>query len=107
MPLFRLDVRTGPGRTVLAAAGEVDLASAGELRDALRAHLARGPVLLDLSALTFMDSSAVRTLDDVLGACEREGWDLRVGRDMHEHVRQVLEMTGLLAALPLADDQAS
>jgi anti-anti-sigma factor len=85
-PFFRLDVRPGPGRTIVAAAGEVGLAPGG---------------------VTFMDSSGVRALDAVLGDCRREGWDLRVGRDIHEHVRQVLEMTGLLAALPFEDDGAS
>jgi anti-anti-sigma factor len=106
-PFFRLDVRPGPGRTTVAAAGEVDLATVGDLVAALREQLATGPVRLDLSGLTFMDSSGVRALDAVLGDCRREGWDLRVGRDIHEHVRQVLEMTGLLAALPFEDDGAS
>ena len=106
-PFFRLDVRPGPGRTVVAAAGEVDLATAGAVGDALREHLAAGPVLLDLSELTFMDSSGVRAIDAVLGTCAREGWDLRVRRAMHEHVRQVLEMTALYDALPFEDDQRS
>src|SRR6476469_1601093 len=106
-PFFALDVRPGPGRTLLAAAGEVDLATAGELATALREQLAEGPVLLDLRGLTFMDSSGVRALDAVLGDCRREGWDLRVCREIHEHVRQVFEMTGLLAALPFEDDGPS
>jgi anti-sigma B factor antagonist len=106
-PAFRLDVRPGRARTVVATAGEVDVATAGDLSDALREHLAAGPVLLDLSELTFMDSSGVRALDAVLGACRQEGWDLRVGRSIHAHVRQVLEMTALYDALPFEDDERS
>ena len=106
-PTFRLDVHADAGRTLVAAVGEVDLATAGELGDALRAQLAGAPVLLDLSAVTFMDSSGVRVLDAVLGECAQHGWDLRVRRDLHEHVRQVLDMTALYAALPFDDDGPS
>lgn len=107
-PFFRLDVRpAGGGRTIVAAAGEVDLATAGRLTAALREHLPAGPVLLDLSALTFMDSSGVRGLDAVLGEVGREGWDLRIRRELHEHVRQVLEMTALYDSLPFEDDTSS
>jgi anti-sigma B factor antagonist len=106
-PFFRLDVRRADGRTVVAPAGEVDLATAGRLTAALREHLRAGPVLLDLSALTFMDSSGVRGLDAVLGEGRGAGWDLRVRRELHEHVRQVLEMTGLYDSLPFEDDASS
>lgn len=106
-PFFRLDVRPEGSWTVVAPAGEVDLATAGRLTDALREHLRAGPVLLDLSALTFMDSSGVRGLDAVLGESRRAGWDLRVRRELHEHVRQVLEMTALYDSLPFADDASA
>jgi anti-sigma B factor antagonist len=106
-PFFRITVHPGAERTVVTAAGEVDLATAGEIGDTLRAELATGPVLLDLSELTFMDSSGVRVLDAILGACAQEGWDLRVRRELHEHVRQVLEMTALYDALPFEDDEPS
>lgn len=106
-PFFRLDVRADPARTVIAAVGEIDIATADEVGAALSAHLATGPVLLDLSSLTFMDSSGVRVLDAVLEACAQEGWELRVRPDIHEHVRQVLEMTALYDALPFEDDERS
>jgi anti-sigma B factor antagonist len=106
-PFFRLDVRPAAGRTVVAAAGEVDLATARQLADAVREQLRAGPVLLDLSALTFMDSSGVRGLDAVLGELRPEGWDLRIRRELHDNVRQVLEMTALYDSLPFEDDAAS
>ncbi len=48
-----------PDAQTLRVTGELDLVTAAEFGDGLRQHLAEGPVLLDLSALTFMDSSGV------------------------------------------------
>jgi anti-sigma B factor antagonist len=102
-PELHLTALSADGQTVLAVAGEVDVASAPEFAAGLREHLASGPVLLDLRKLTFMDSSGVRALDAVMRDIEREGWSLAIRSDMHRNVRQVLALTGMLEALPLQD----
>ena len=99
-PHFELDVRPDPsGHTTIVAAGEVDVASAEELRDTLSEHLRRGPVLLDLREVTFMDSSGVaavtRALRDTPDAA------LTVCSELHRNVRQILELTGVLEMLTL------
>jgi anti-anti-sigma factor len=103
-PDFRLAVlATGDG-TVVAAAGELDLATAPEFESTLRDRLAAGPVVLDLRELRFMDSSGVRVLDTLLREADEQGWRLTVRAGMHRSVRQVLELTGMMAALPLEED---
>lgn len=102
-PGFSASVAEEGGRAVLTVVGEVDLVAAPELRELLLRHLAEGPVLLDLAELQFLDSSGVRVLSHALRACETEGWELRVQPELTPPVRQVLEMTGMLAVLPLEE----
>ena len=101
-PELSVEVRPGAqgGRTVVAADGEVDLTSADRLAAAVREALAQGPVLLDLEQVTFMDSSGIRVLDALLRDCAREGWDLRIGTALSPAVTQILDLTGMRAALP-------
>jgi len=93
---------TGAER-VVSAVGEIDLATADAFAAALREHLAAGPVVLDLRGLSFMDSSGVRALDTLLRDVEREGWRLAVRPEMQDAVKMVLEMTGMLKALPMQE----
>jgi anti-sigma B factor antagonist len=95
--------RTEDDGTVIRASGEVDMATAGRLDDVVREHAGRGPLLVDLSGLTFMDSSGVRTLHALITAAIRDGWTLRFARDLRDNVRQVLWMTGMLDAMPFED----
>ena len=100
-PELRLTAAPGGSWTVLAVTGELDLVTAADFGDGLRHHLAGGPVLLDLSALSFMDSSGVRTLGEVLRDAAREGWTLAVRPEMQPTVRQVLDITGMMGVLPM------
>jgi anti-sigma B factor antagonist len=106
-PSCRIDIRPVPDGTIVAVAGELDIATAPDLAAALREHLAAGPVTLDLAELSFMDSSGVRVLDAVVGEVQRERWSFRIRPELHDHVRQVLEMTGLYEGLPFAGDERS
>ena len=101
-PELTVDVRPGEagGRTVVAAAGEVDLTSADRLAAAVREALGQGPVLLDLEGVTFMDSSGIRVLDALLRDCAREDWDLRIGTALTPAVTQIFDLTGMSATLP-------
>jgi anti-sigma B factor antagonist len=92
---LRLDVRDGH----LHVAGELDAHTAPALRDAGRAVLADGDLVLDLSELTFIDS---RGLGSLLGlyrtAAERDrGMSIRGASG---YVRQTLEIAGLRSLLP-------
>jgi anti-anti-sigma factor len=100
----RIDSSSRADRTAVAITGEIDLATAGAMGEAVREHLRTGPVLLDLSAVGFMDSSGVRELDGLLRDVDAEGWDLRVVPALTEAVAQVLELTGMRDQLPFEDE---
>ncbi len=102
-PELYLTALSADGHTIVAAAGEIDIATVGEFSAVLREHLAAGPVLLDLRRLTFMDSSGVRALDALLREVELEDWSLRIREGIHRNVRQVLALTGMLDALPMQE----
>jgi anti-anti-sigma factor len=101
-PVF--DVRVEPvGPSVLiTVSGEIDMATCGQVRDAIEPYLSqRGQVVLDLAAVTFMDSSGIGVL---ARAHECLGGSLTL-RDPSPFVRRILGLTGV--AFWLNDDQES
>jgi len=66
---------TGPGQTVVTVTGDVDMHSAGRLRDALTEAGQRPGcrVVLDLAGVEFMASAGVHVLLDVAGRFEQAG----------------------------------
>jgi anti-sigma B factor antagonist len=78
---LRVDVRTGDP-PVAEVGGEIDLYSAGELRDELlRVLRSHGPALiLDLHEVTFMDSAGIEVLLATRRRAKLEGGWIRVVR---------------------------
>ncbi|HWH15464.1 MAG TPA: STAS domain-containing protein [Miltoncostaeaceae bacterium] len=105
-PPFDVRVTADDGRALVHVSGELDLATASRFQRELGAALAAGPVVLDLAALEFIDSSGVRALDAVLRDADRGGRTLVVRDGIHENVRQILAITGVLDELPLAREEA-
>lgn len=87
------------GGPLVKIVGEVDLASADELRRAGRAAVesaASGSrVVFDLREVTFLDSTGVGALVDVANAATTAQMPV-VLRSVPERVRRILEITGLL-----------
>jgi anti-sigma B factor antagonist len=100
---FSLSVSRTADQAVLSVSGEIDIATVGEFASAAREQLAGGPLLIDLHGVSFMDSSGLRALIGLLRECEQEGWTFVIGGDLHRNVKQLLEMTGMLAALPIQE----
>ena len=99
----------GPaGVTVLRVRGEVDVVSAGGLTDAVTAAAvgARG-VVLDLSAVTFFDSSGVRLIDRLARACARNEAGFRVVAPGGGRARRILDLVGLGEVLACEDVEAA
>ena len=86
------------GASLLTLRGELDLATAEQLEQALAE--AGDEVLLDLRGLTFMDSTGVRGL---LEAAEHGKPGLRMIAPESGDVRVTIEETGIAPLLPLVD----
>jgi anti-sigma B factor antagonist len=99
---------TPEGVVVLTLDGEFDLAAAPAIRerlDAARAAQTRG-VVLDMSDVTFLDSSALRELLRADAALRAEGAPL-VLAGVRPAVARLLELTrttGLLIAAPTVEE---
>jgi anti-sigma B factor antagonist len=92
----------GDGVT-LSVTGELDLATAPELRTALdELRAARTDVVLDLSSLSYVDSSGLAILVGAVRHAPSNGWGLTVREQLTDDVTQILEVTGLRDALPWA-----
>jgi anti-sigma B factor antagonist len=91
------------GTTVLRATGELDIAVVPALLPDVPALVETAEsVVLDLSDVTFFDSSGVRFLDRVASECGRRETPFRVAAPPGTPPRRVLELVGL--ADTLADD---
>jgi anti-sigma B factor antagonist len=65
---FILSVRDGDQSAVITASGDIDMANVGQLQEAIAcAQLRCRALTLDLTAVTYCDSSTVRVLFDVAG----------------------------------------
>jgi anti-sigma B factor antagonist len=86
----------GPGRHLVAVDGELDLTAAPDLRDAIDAAIEAGAVtvVVDLNAVTFIDSTAIGVLLAARERMCRAGGSLEVVCEEPNVVR-VLEIVGM------------
>lgn len=95
--------RTDAGLMVLTISGEHDLNTAPDLRQRLKRLIGeREPIVVDLSAATFVDSSILGVILDA----QRRAADAGVGfavahADGSDAVGRLLEITGLRSELPV------
>lgn len=89
---------------VVAVGGEVDLATAPQLREELESHVDGGHarVIVDLRRTTFLDSTGLGVLVSVLKRCREEGGDLALVITEPKLVK-LFEITGLEQTFPIAD----
>ena len=85
------------GWTVLSIEGEVDLYSAPAVRDAALAAMDSGVdhLLLDLTAVRFMDSSGLGVIVACLKGLREMGGDLAVVSPPNSPTTKLLSLTGL------------
>ena len=94
---FWMDERAeAAGRLRLGLVGELDIASAGALKERLRVLAARGePVVLDLGRLQFIDSSGLRELVRAVSDARRDHWSLELATTLSPQVRQIIDLLEL------------
>ena len=104
-PGFRIEVESTDGRQTIMLLGELDLAVAAEVEETLSGAVRSdaGQIVLDISKLTFIDSTGVSVL---VATMKRDGVGerFRVKPPQADAVRRVLALTGLEERLPYVDD---
>jgi anti-anti-sigma factor len=91
---FSTEVNATDEATVIHVRGEIDMATAGRLRDAIEPHM--GPeqtIVLDLSDVEFMDSSCLSVLVQARGRLTEHGGSL-VLRNPSRAAHRVLTVAG-------------
>jgi anti-anti-sigma factor len=84
------------GGVRLTLLGELDMSVAGDLQSRLdELKATHATVRLDLSRLTFIDSTGIRIVTLARLEANRNGWQLEVERDVSPAIRRPLELLGL------------
>jgi anti-sigma B factor antagonist len=109
LPEFQVQDTVCDGQHTLVLSGELDLNSAPLLSTTLRlicAEPATSVVVLDLSRLTFMDSTGIHVLLRTKELCAEHGsrFEIVLG---DAQVTRVLQITGLLGQLPIRDGRGN
>ena len=82
-------------RAIIALKGDIDLESSPAARELLLSNVARNRnLLVDLSAVTYIDSSGVASLVEALQASRENGTDFALAA-ASESARRVLELARL------------
>jgi anti-sigma B factor antagonist len=100
---FRIEERIDQGVPVISVVGEIDVATAPQLRESLHGVIAEGrsTVVLDLLGVTFLDSTALGVLVGGLKRCRELGGELHVVV-ADARIRKIFEITGLNKVFLLA-----
>jgi anti-anti-sigma factor len=104
--LLRITVEPLEDARLIRAAGEIDLSSVAALRRELDAARAEAvTVLLDLSGVTFIDSSGLHLLLHASHSSAVSDWDFFVVRPS-ESVLRLTELSGTADLLTVVDPTA-
>ncbi len=101
-PGFRVQVDVGDTTHVISVFGEVDVASAPMVGQALQEAevSAATSVVLDLAGVTFLDSAGIRVLMNAVSASRAGLNKLSVRREYQPPVDRVLALAGVIEGLP-------
>ena len=105
---FHIEQQAGFSPPVIAVSGEIDVATAPQLRECLHGVIADGDatVVLDLLGVTFLDSTALGVLVGALKRCRELGGDLHVVV-ADPRIIKIFEITGLTSIFTIADSLES
>jgi anti-sigma B factor antagonist len=102
---LRVSTERQNDRVIVSLAGELDIASASRIEEALREAEDAGPaiVMLDLRELEFMDSTGLRTILSADARAKEAGRRLVVVQG-DENVKRVFEVTRLYDRVEIVND---
>ncbi len=97
-------IGSGTQSVRVVVSGELDLAVAPCLEDALRRAMAlASEVVVDLSEVRFIDSTGLYTILGAVREAKDSGIELRISSVLRPQVARLLQIVRLTDALPLAD----
>jgi anti-sigma B factor antagonist len=100
-PVAEFTVETATGTPVLVITGEIDISTAPQLREHLQ-QLDAHEVVVDLTAMTFIDSTGLGVLVGAVKRLHESGGDL-VLRHPSRSTRKVLDISGLAQMVKIED----
>ena len=105
---FQIFVESDGAAAALRLSGEMDISSEDTFAATVGACIADGAseVLVDLSRLTFIDSSGLRMLIELWQKSRKNGLDLSMVQGTGQ-VRRTMEIAGLDRLLPILDRGSS
>ena len=95
---FHISAGTQDGRQVITPDGELDLINAPLLEQRLIQTLPTGATMLDLSRVSFIDSTGVALLLSVSATAREHGWRLEL-RAPSPQVERLIKLTGIAELL--------
>lgn len=104
LPNFRIDTQSTGSGTTMYLTGELDSATSGELIDrfeALIAHQVPGEVVVDLTAVSFVDSAGLRAIIMIERSAAARSVDLAI-RSPAGPVADLIQLTGIGEHVTLA-----
>jgi anti-anti-sigma factor len=106
-PPFRVGVGRSDDRVVVAVEGELDLATAPQLRERLGALSEEGrtQMILDLTRLYFIDSTGLSVLVMAHNRARADGGSILI-RNPSQSVLRILEITGLVSVFTIETKDA-
>jgi len=98
---LQIDVRHASGRAIVSLSGELDMASADVLQQAIEGEKlsAETMVVLDLQQLQFVDSTGLRIILMALERCRERGQKFAITPGSPQ-VQRLLSVTGVAEHLP-------
>lgn len=95
---FRIDELSTDGKLTISPRGEIDIATAPELAQRLAELQEAGtPTVLDLSGVSFMDSSGIATLLRAVNAARENRWKFEVDLNAQPQVERLIQLSGIHA----------
>src|SRR5947209_16986360 len=98
-------VHDAQSRARVIVEGELDLLAAPQLAPVVERALAdSGELLLDLSAVRFIDSAGLQAVLRAIEAARSRGRALKIGSSLQTQARRLFELTGVIDQLPLVEE---
>jgi anti-anti-sigma factor len=99
---LQLDIEKTQTETIFHCAGRITSSTSSQLKSAVRSAIPeKKPIVLDLSKVTYLDSSGLGALVGVWVSAKRDGCELKL-TNLGERVKELLRLTGLEKVLAVS-----